>query len=430
VLLVAQSATARAIGSTEMRQNFSTRILVRYTLNAWRMLVPEVSPIPMPSDHHGPVQVVTRGRAQETQVLNLPNEEAREWAMSGVHSKGTTGPSLQKPPAPTFPAPDFADGWNTSAQALPPAPAPAPEPPTSNQDLVAEASGLTSSPAAATRPPRHRHSDVAGTTSPRRRRPGGGTARGVRQTPVKNRRQPRRATPGPARRPGIPRPGRQARLRVPLPRRRPQEVGPQPAPRRLRQRAGCEQLALSRKEVHADTLPVMGGLDDEIRAARARADSWARSDQQRAERERSEADEVQQLLVEAVERLRPYGAEVLVQVKPALFRGEYTANGQRFRRIAQQRCWRLARMSGRRRDEDDNLEDDWRESPVLLLEDGTAGRFWLDNDISPQREGEYVSSYVPDPLTKRTFLGTGNTALPALVKRYLGEAVVRYEHTG
>ncbi|MFF5442193.1 hypothetical protein [Streptomyces achromogenes] len=34
VLLVAQSATARAIGGPEMRENFSTCILVRYTLNA------------------------------------------------------------------------------------------------------------------------------------------------------------------------------------------------------------------------------------------------------------------------------------------------------------------------------------------------------------------------------------------------------------
>ncbi|MEU0942319.1 pRL2-11 [Streptomyces canus] len=58
VLLVAQSATARAIGGPEMRENFSTRILVRYTLNAWRMLVPEVSPIPMPTEHPGRVQVV------------------------------------------------------------------------------------------------------------------------------------------------------------------------------------------------------------------------------------------------------------------------------------------------------------------------------------------------------------------------------------
>jgi hypothetical protein len=91
--------------------------------------------------------------------------------------------------------------------------------------------------------------------------------------------------------------------------------------------------------------------------------------------------------MEAVERLRPYGSEVLVQVKPSFFRGEYTANGQRFRRIAQQRCWKLVRIFDRRRDEDDNLEDDW-------------------------------------------ILDAGNTALPALVKRHLGEAVMRCESTG
>ncbi|MER8091135.1 hypothetical protein ACFVZR_33805 [Streptomyces sp. NPDC058316] len=46
VLLVAQSTTARAIGGPEMRENSSTRILVRYTLNAWRMLVPACHPGP------------------------------------------------------------------------------------------------------------------------------------------------------------------------------------------------------------------------------------------------------------------------------------------------------------------------------------------------------------------------------------------------
>uniref|UniRef100_UPI003F49B150 hypothetical protein n=1 Tax=Streptomyces achromogenes TaxID=67255 RepID=UPI003F49B150 len=148
VLLVAQSATARAIGGPEMRENFSTRILVRYTLNAWRMLVPEVSPIPMPSQHNGRVQVVTRGRAQETQVLNLSNEEARQWAMSGVHSKGTTGPSLHQPPAPAAPPDDFADAGNTSAPEFPPAPAT--EPPASHRDLPAEAGSLTPSPSPAT----------------------------------------------------------------------------------------------------------------------------------------------------------------------------------------------------------------------------------------------------------------------------------------
>ncbi|MEW1724732.1 DUF87 domain-containing protein [Streptomyces sp. NPDC093109] len=141
VLLVAQSATARAIGGPEMRENFSTRILVRYTLNAWRMLVPEVSPIPMPTEHPGRVQVVTRGRAQETQVLNLSNAEAREWALSGIHSKGTTGLSLHKSSAPAAPADDFADAWNTSAPELPPAPDI--EPLTANRDLLADAWSLT-----------------------------------------------------------------------------------------------------------------------------------------------------------------------------------------------------------------------------------------------------------------------------------------------
>ncbi|MEU2179817.1 hypothetical protein [Streptomyces thermolilacinus] len=116
------------------------------TLNAWRMLVPEVSPIPMPSDHNGRVQVVTRGRAQETQVLNLSNEEARAWAMSGVHAKGTTGFSLHEPPVPAAPADDFADAWSTSASELPPAPAT--EPPAADRDPVAEVPGLPSSPAA------------------------------------------------------------------------------------------------------------------------------------------------------------------------------------------------------------------------------------------------------------------------------------------
>ncbi|MFH8873203.1 pRL2-11 [Streptomyces griseus] len=135
VLLVAQSATAQAVGGPAMRENFSTRILVRYTLNAWRMLVPEASPIPMASQHNGRVQVVTRGRAQETQVLNLSNAEAREWAMSGVHTKNPTGP--QKTPAP---ATDLPDAWNTSSPEIPPTPA---VDPAADRDVLADARSLT-----------------------------------------------------------------------------------------------------------------------------------------------------------------------------------------------------------------------------------------------------------------------------------------------
>ncbi|MFE6461121.1 pRL2-11 [Streptomyces cinereoruber] len=105
VLLVAQSATARALGGPEMRENFSTRILVRYTLNAWKMLVPEVHPAPKPTRHPGRVQVVLGGTARETQVLNLSEAEARAWAMAGA--PGNESPlTLLKPPAP--PTPDTA----------------------------------------------------------------------------------------------------------------------------------------------------------------------------------------------------------------------------------------------------------------------------------------------------------------------------------
>ena len=83
VLLVAQSATAAALGGPEMRENFATRILARYTQNAWRMLVPEVSPIPRSTRHVGRAQVVLGGIAHETQVVFMTPDEARDWARSG-----------------------------------------------------------------------------------------------------------------------------------------------------------------------------------------------------------------------------------------------------------------------------------------------------------------------------------------------------------
>jgi Helicase HerA, central domain len=145
VLLVAQSATARALGGPEMRENFSTRILVRYTLNAWRMLVPEVTPAPKPTTHPGRVQVVLGGTAHETQVLNLTDDQARQWAMSGAHTSEKTIP--HKPPtalttpqpaptgdtAPGFPetAPQAADALPTQ-QTNPALPAPA----ASDDDLI------------------------------------------------------------------------------------------------------------------------------------------------------------------------------------------------------------------------------------------------------------------------------------------------------
>ncbi|GGX46229.1 pRL2-11 [Streptomyces noursei] len=103
VLLVAQSATARALGGPEMRENFATRILARYTQNAWRMLVPEVQPAPKSTRHIGRAQVVLGGVAHETQVLFMSDAEARAWAMAGT--SGPPAVTLEKLSTPQTPSP-------------------------------------------------------------------------------------------------------------------------------------------------------------------------------------------------------------------------------------------------------------------------------------------------------------------------------------
>jgi hypothetical protein len=84
VFAVAQMLTARTIGGGEARENMGVRILARYTLNAWRVLVPEIWPAPKASRHAGRVQVCVAGKARETQVMFLTPGEARELATSGV----------------------------------------------------------------------------------------------------------------------------------------------------------------------------------------------------------------------------------------------------------------------------------------------------------------------------------------------------------
>ncbi|WP_124291331.1 DUF87 domain-containing protein, partial [Streptomyces sp. ADI91-18] len=137
VLLVAQSATARALGGPEVREQFSTRILARYSVNAWRMLAPEVHPAPKSTKHPGRAQVVSGGSARETQILFFTEAEARQWATTGKNTAPTANRSvpvqLQKPPADSL-----ADAWSTSTLELPPTT----EPPVS-RDLLADAWSLT-----------------------------------------------------------------------------------------------------------------------------------------------------------------------------------------------------------------------------------------------------------------------------------------------
>ncbi len=95
------------------------------------MLAPKIHPAPKSTKHHGRAQVVTRGRAHETQVLNLSNAEAREWAMSGVHAHDKAGPEFHTPPVPdTPPADSFGSESGSRPSGSPQYPC-RPRPPTS-----------------------------------------------------------------------------------------------------------------------------------------------------------------------------------------------------------------------------------------------------------------------------------------------------------
>lgn len=82
VIAVAQMATARTMGGPEMRENFATRIIARYSPNAWKMLT-DIWPAPKSSRHAGRVQVYIAGETTETQIVFLTGEEARKLALEG-----------------------------------------------------------------------------------------------------------------------------------------------------------------------------------------------------------------------------------------------------------------------------------------------------------------------------------------------------------
>ena len=130
VIAIAQMMTARTLGGPEARENFASRILARYTVNAWKMLVPEITPIPRSSRHPGRAQVCIAGAATETQVVFGKDEEAREWATSGCPCHGQPAgdvPVSQRPsPIPTqgVRAASVSDGPALAlVPDLPPAPA-------------------------------------------------------------------------------------------------------------------------------------------------------------------------------------------------------------------------------------------------------------------------------------------------------------------
>lgn len=106
VLLVAQYATAVALGGPEMRENFATRILARYTQNAWRMLIPEIT-YRKSTRHGGRAQVALGGVAHECQVVYMTEAEARALAQSSQRPKWD---ELRGAEPETVPAGTHVDG--------------------------------------------------------------------------------------------------------------------------------------------------------------------------------------------------------------------------------------------------------------------------------------------------------------------------------
>lgn len=91
LVAVGQFMDARTMGS-DIRENFSTRVLIRYTKQTWTMLawdcgLPQAAP-----DHKGRGMVCRGGKARETQFLYMSEEEAAQLARSAY--TGTRGNSV------------------------------------------------------------------------------------------------------------------------------------------------------------------------------------------------------------------------------------------------------------------------------------------------------------------------------------------------
>jgi DNA segregation ATPase FtsK/SpoIIIE-like protein len=92
VIAIAQMADAKSMGGGDLRECFSTRVLIRYTKNAWTMLAYDVGhPIAAP-DQVGRGMVVRGGKARQTQLLYLTEEEAAAMARAPFERSASNVP--------------------------------------------------------------------------------------------------------------------------------------------------------------------------------------------------------------------------------------------------------------------------------------------------------------------------------------------------
>jgi hypothetical protein len=86
LLTAAQLFTAQAAGGPAARAQYGTIIMSRFKHQAWKMLLPEITPVPKAGHHPGRGWVALGGEADETQIVFMTERECREWAASGKPS--------------------------------------------------------------------------------------------------------------------------------------------------------------------------------------------------------------------------------------------------------------------------------------------------------------------------------------------------------
>jgi hypothetical protein len=85
------SASIFGPGGGDSRESFSTRLLAGWSVQTWKMLVPNLPFQRFPSGPRGIWGRVQGGELHLFRVPRLSNTEAREWALSGVPSPGQDG---------------------------------------------------------------------------------------------------------------------------------------------------------------------------------------------------------------------------------------------------------------------------------------------------------------------------------------------------
>jgi hypothetical protein len=86
LLTAAQLLTAQAAGGPAARAQYGTVVMSRFNQRAWKMLLPEISPIPKAGRHPGRGWVALGGQADEVQIVFMTERETREWASAGRSS--------------------------------------------------------------------------------------------------------------------------------------------------------------------------------------------------------------------------------------------------------------------------------------------------------------------------------------------------------